>query len=255
MVIIGLDCATEPQKTGLAVAEFADGHARVTQVLIGSPRKSVARTVAQYLPKQGPALIALDAPLGWPRPLAEQLHDHQAGQPLDGEPNTVFRRTTDIHVQQTIGKTPLDVGADRIARTAHSALGLLQELRERTRTSIPLLWTPKGLSHVGAIEVYPAATLIAHKLRAREYKKPAQSAQRGEIIAGLRGKLQLACDTSLLKSNADALDAVVCVLAAVDFLNDKAMLPAKVDVAFAEGWIWVRPAGDAVEAPRRNGPS
>ena len=42
-------------------------------------------------------------------------------------------------------------------------------------------------------------------------------------------------------SNADALDAVVCLLAAMDFLGGYALPPDDRDRAEREGWIWVRP--------------
>ena len=48
-------------------------------------------------------------------------------------------------------------------------------------------------------------------------------------------------DSSLLESSADALDAVVCVLAAMDFLDGRAMAPPRQAVAEQEGWIWAMP--------------
>jgi hypothetical protein len=63
-------------------------------------------------------LDAIDAPLGWPKPLAETLIDHRAGLPIETPANAMFRRTTDLFIQRKLKKTPLDVGADRIARTA-----------------------------------------------------------------------------------------------------------------------------------------
>src|SRR5437016_7332440 len=41
----------------------------------------------------------------------------------------MFRRVTDDVIYERLGKRPLDVGADRIARTAHAALRFLEELR------------------------------------------------------------------------------------------------------------------------------
>lgn len=40
--------------------------------------------------------------------------------------------------------------------------------------------------------------------------------------------------------NADGLDAVVCVLAAADFVRGDASQPPNIDVARREGWIWCR---------------
>jgi len=43
--------------------------------------------------------------------------------------NAMFRRTTDLFIQTTLKKTPLDVGADRIARTAYATVAVLGNLR------------------------------------------------------------------------------------------------------------------------------
>jgi hypothetical protein len=57
-------------------------------------------------------LIAIDAPLGWPKPLAETLIKHRAGMPIETPANAMFRRNTDLFIQTRLGKRPLDVGAD-----------------------------------------------------------------------------------------------------------------------------------------------
>ena len=54
----------------------------------------------------------------------------------------MFWRTTDVFIQQKLKKTPLDLGADRIARTAYAALAVLGSLRAELGISIPLAWTP-----------------------------------------------------------------------------------------------------------------
>ena len=43
-----------------------------------------------------------------------------------------------------------------------------------------------------------------------------------------------------MESKSDALDAVICLLAAQDFLIGKAMPPNNHAPALKEGWIWVR---------------
>ena len=44
----------------------------------------------------------------------------------------------DRFIQQRTGKTPLDVGADRIACTAHAAFRIIGELRKKTGVAVPL---------------------------------------------------------------------------------------------------------------------
>jgi hypothetical protein len=163
----------------------------------------------------------------------------------------MFRRATDRFIKKELGKTPLDVGADRIARTAHAALRLLGDLRERLSAPIPLAWTPACIAGVAAIEVYPAATLLAHGLRSNGYKAAQQIAQRRELVGQLRSRLMFVTQTPILEGNADALDAVVCLLAAKDFLEDRAMPPPDQLVAEREGWIWasrVAPTSSFVSA-------
>ena len=171
------------------------------------------------------------------------LSGHRAGEPIHTAPNDLFRRETDRFIQRTLGKTPLDVGADRIARTAHAALRMLGEIRREFALPIPLAWStpPEG---VAAIEVYPAATLLAHGVRASGYKRPTQVEARQEILSALARTMAIRTEASLLETSADALDAVVCLLAAKDFLEGRAVGPTDRALAEIEGWIWAPPLAE-----------
>lgn len=151
----------------------------------------------------------------------------------------MFRRATDRFVREKLGKTPLDVGADRIARTAHSALAILGSLRQKLGQEIPLAWST-DFDDVSAIEVYPAATLIAHRIGSHGYKNPDQIAQRDNIIEHLKAQVTISEEVSIIRSSPDALDAAVCVLAGADFLRKRAIAPTAGDLAVAkrEGWVW-----------------
>lgn len=61
-----------------------------------------------------------------------------------------------------------------------------------------------------------------------------------ELLAFLREHLRLPQDTTSMKDNADALDAGLCGLTAVDFLRGNAMAPQDLQKARKEGWIGVR---------------
>jgi hypothetical protein len=167
--LIGLDCATQPKKVGLARGTFARGQLTVHELRACSNHAALVDTIASWI--REPTLLAIDAPLGWPQPLGEALSQHRAGAPLD-VPTTqdAFSRFTDHIVWTRCGHRPLDVGADRIARTAHAAL----------------------------------------------------------------------------LSTDHALDAVLCLLAAADFLRGHAVAPAtsELERARREGWIWFRPRPD-----------
>ncbi|MGD9100894.1 MAG: DUF429 domain-containing protein [Anaerolineae bacterium] len=243
VTIVGIDCATKSSKVGLALASMDDSRPRVIKTTTGRGLESVgelASFIASWIPEAGPTLLALDAPLGWPTRLGEMLVHHSAGMPLSTEADQLFSRCTDRFVSEEIGKKPLEVGANLIARTAHAALALLQELCEKKKQSIPLAWNPRIKEGISAIEVYPAATLEAYGILASGYKKKNQEKERREILKALRKHLVLT-DTSLIESNADVLDAVVCVLAAADFISGRAIQPPNKELAEKEGWIWVRP--------------
>jgi predicted RNase H-like nuclease len=241
MRVIGLDCATEDSRIGLARADVEAGAYHVEEMGVCSSARPVVSVLGEWLNGQDHVLLAVDAPLGWPVGLAGSLRRHRAGDAISVPANEMFRRDSDRFIQREIGKTPLDVGADRIARTAHAALRILAEVRQLTQRPIPLLWNPDSLNGVAAIEVYPAATLTVHAFRSNGYKGASQSAEREEIINSLRNVLALPDDTSRMISYADALDAVVCILAAKDFLEGKAMPPLDAAVAAREGWIWCAP--------------
>lgn len=236
--LIGVDCATDPAKVGLARGVFDDG-LTLLEVRTGGREVELQETLRHWLASgEGPVLLAFDAPLGWPAPLGPALAGHRAGAPLPDPPNALFRRETDRFIQRRLGKTPLDVGADRIARTAHAALSLLSWLG--SPGTLPLAWDPEAFGPVAVLEVYPAATLPRHGLPARSYKRPDQGAAREVILRGLAARMQLPADQEALRTQPDALDAAICLLAAADFLRGEALPPEDRSLAEREGWIWVR---------------
>lgn len=235
--LIGIDCATQPRKVGLARGTYDNGAVIVDEVRCGHP--NLEESVAQWLSRSGPTLLAMDAPLGWPAKLGHGLSEHRAGQPLPEGP--LFNRETDRVVHRETGRRPLDVGADRIARTAGSAVSLLQSLRDRTGEAIPLAWSPE-VERIQVIEVYPAATLRANGFLHGGYKRPEQSQQRNQILRGIESILSLGPAVRRQAMNGDQLDAVACLLAARDFLDGNVIQPIDAAVASKEGWIWVRPA-------------
>ena len=239
--LIGVDCAVEDANMGVAC-----GHLTMTELVVreaaqcARDRKAIDTIVRWLDEEKKPALLAIDAPLGWPVSLPIELGKHSAGQEILTEANALFRRYTDRFIPETVGKTPLDVGADRIARTAYSALTLLGALRRRLHHDIPLAWSPEHSDRIAAIEVYPAATLLAHSIKAKGYKQVQNNTEREDIINALRSERHLPSDTSTMRESADALDAVVCLLAGADFLRGQAMPPSDFALAKKEGWIWVR---------------
>lgn len=244
--IVGVDCAVKPENTGVAAAVLRGSRVEVTEVSRFRSPDDRAAQIQRLLKGWNRVLIAMDAPLGWPVELGRTLRDHRAGKPLRVDPDQLFRRETDRLVHRDVGKRPLDVGADRIARTAHAALKLLGEVGDLLGQEILLAWQPGFKGSVAVIEVYPAATLKAHGIEPRRYRETNKAARqraaaaRHGLVERLRRELILRVDTTVLVESPDALDAIICILAAADFLRGHCIAPEDEHRAKAEGWIWVR---------------
>ena len=241
--IIGIDCATKANKMGLALADLSSGRLIIRQVMPGDQAEpSIPKMIGRWIQEGTKTLLALDAPLGWPSDMGLSLAEHTAGQQLAIEPDKMFRRLTDRFVKDVTGKSSLDVGADRIARTAHSALDLLSNIRMVTSQEIPLEWSPGSLNEVGAIEVYPALSLLALDLSPNGYKQgDTAHAAREKLLNALKQHIDFDQDAEgKMIANADLLDAVLCVKAGADFLSGKCRKVLREDDSTArkEGWIW-----------------
>lgn len=244
--VVGLDWATDPKKCGVVRARWAAPGIPLEVQEVCSGVGALER-VGGWLEEDRPTLLAVDAPLGWPQALAKNLVDHRAGELLAGSPEQLFRRRTDVRVQTALRKRPLDVGADRIARTAHAALDFVEQLRRRGAGPLPLAWEPGHLETSAVIEVYPAALLTGRGVVASGYKgkDPEAWAARGTILGSLADEWGLAgsLEEALLVSD-HLLDAALAALAGADFLAGAVLAPeAGEEAARAriEGWIWFRP--------------
>ncbi|GAA0123446.1 DUF429 domain-containing protein [Clostridium faecium] len=238
--VIGIDCATDPKKVGISLGKYYKGQMELIQTMIATGSQSMYKLICDYIGSENNVLLAIDAPLGWPIDLGASLVNHNAGDALNVDANDLFRRETDRFVKRVIGKQSLDVGADRIARTAHAALKMLQELRKMTGRDIKMTWEPNNLNGIGAIEVYPAATLDCYRIISTGYKDKNKQQIREQILNALKNHIKVPKDTELLLNNADALDSAICLLSAKDFIEGNAYYPEQLDLARKEGWIWIR---------------
>ena len=212
--IIGIDCATQPNKVGLALTRSNNTYLVVEEVVVASRRHPPASIVAAWLKSSEHALLALDAPLGWPSALSSSLSQHRAGQLPAASPDQMFHRQTDAEIYRRLGTRPLEVGANLIARTAHAALKLLEDLRQLTGLEIPLAWDPYNLQGTAAIEVYPAATLAV------------RGTVNGPSCLDLYSSMLQMGTTHLLSSSQDARDAVLCAISGFDFLSGRCVPPS-----------------------------
>lgn len=238
--IVGLDVATDPKKRFISLAKYNGNSLSLVWVSDGNDQPKLTDDVIHALRSGDKVLFALDAPLGWPASLGQELASHSAGSRLKYTPDEMFRRSTDRFIKEKINKQPLDVGADRIARTAYAALKIINELSAEIQVPILLAWSA-DIEKIGAIEVYPAATLIAHGRSASGYKGPDGRTARESILTWLAKSAEMSTELqTLLVSNDNALDSAICALAGQDFLLGNCYEPIDLALAKKEGWIWVK---------------
>lgn len=240
--IIGLDCAVRPENTGLALMTKNNYRWLIKDIQKGSSQETPVQIILKWLKDlESPFLLAIDAPLGWPAEMSRFLPQHNAGELLDSDPNLLFRRYTDIFLHKKLGKMPLEIGAERIARTALRALKIIHEVSTLTNKIIPLAWNPAELKHSAAIEVYPAGTLLAHGIPVRGYKNDLpEGPYRLPVLEFTRKHIQSSSQRELISHDTDLLDSVLCCIAGKDFLQNNCSLPPdeKKGQAKKEGWIW-----------------
>jgi predicted nuclease with RNAse H fold len=244
ITIVGVDCAAQPEDTGLARTTW-DGETLIVQeTCCASRRTSAALIVAGWIKQSDRTLLALDAPLGWPAELGRTLALHRAGAALKPSAHAMFRRLTDDEIYRRFRKRPLEVAADRIARAAHAALKFLEDLRALVDDPIPLLWSAEWAGPCAAIEVYPAATRIA------------LAVPRGSgSLVGLESRMRIATDVP--PDSEHSRDAIVCAITAVEFLAGRttAPTPDQQVQALHEGWIWAGHTPPAEPAPSEEAPT
>lgn len=244
-MIIGIDCATIASKTGLALAEYDNGVLCIKDCRVADTKTPVADQIYSWIQIVERALLAMDSPLGWPLSMGEALVKHKAGAPIRIKANNLFRRCTDEVVRRTLGKSPLEVGADRIARTALVALSFLEDLSVLVGKPIPLAWDAQFDGGVWAIEVYPAGTLRAYQKLDLVTDSTDASLKKRSLLNRMSesGALQFEKGKDKAIDNEHVLDSVLCAISAVDFLERRVIAPVsnkERDFAQKEGWIWVR---------------
>ncbi len=244
--IVGIDVSTEPKKRFIALAKVSGDTCLLDWIANGTDvnQEILVDKLADAIEKGEKILLAMDAPLGWPVALGNALSNHRAGGVLKTIPHKLFRRETDDEIYRRLGKRPLDVGADRIARTADAALSLIEGFSCRLKKTITLAWSP-NIESISAIEVYPAATLKAYGITNAGYKGKEYRQVRQTMLSQLEKHITIPESLrSIIIENDDALDSAVCVLAGQDFILGRCYPPVDYKLAKREGWIWVRNISD-----------
>ncbi|MEZ6195413.1 MAG: DUF429 domain-containing protein [Planctomycetota bacterium] len=251
VLILGVDCATDPRRTGLARARLGRAGLVLEAAALGEDADSNRAHLVDCMDGAERLVLALDAPLGWPRDLGLALASHRAGDPIAAPADLLFRRETDRDLHRRLGKMPLEVGADRIARTARAALELLDALRREGGRALPVACVGEDLAahRSVAVEVYPAATALVRGWPARGYKRADQRPVRERLLECLTEEMRLACDTDPLLEHPDVLDAALAALGGADFARGACRPPADPELAAVESHIWVR--RESTEGPGR----
>jgi len=244
--IIGIDCATQPAKTGLVYARYQNKRIDLVSCLNAGTIENysalpdyrwypLVKQCQDWIGTDEHVLFCMDAPLGWPNRMREILPKHRAGEFLGVMAKDLFNRDTDKFIEKTIQKRPFEVGASLIARTAQAALELLSTLRVVLCRDIPLLWNQGPIESSGVIEVYPPATIIG---RIGESTKLNFKTKSDILLPILATDFGVESIDVIEKSDDHMLDAALCVLAGADFLEKRCHEPSDLSVAEQEGWIW-----------------
>jgi predicted nuclease with RNAse H fold len=175
-------------------------------------------------------VIAVDTPFGWPVRFSEFVaswsptEECQVPVPKDED----FRlRLTDRIVHQDTGKSPLSVSSDKIGRTAHEWVKVLQEGNLQSRVKAGLDRSQQGEPAI--IEVYPAAARAV--LAAHGQGWPPSLAYLFEEFSNKVGDDKRSHKT----------DALIAAITALIYLGK------------VRGWSVEWPTGDREEAARREG--
>lgn len=267
-VTLGIDLASQPERTALALISWSDVGAEVVTLVRGGgnaetlhDKRLVSAMRGLAYEGEAPTKVAIDAPFGWPEPFVAAVVAHQHG---DGWPDGIDnprakyeRRSTDLHVKRETGKLPLSVSTDRIAYCAMRCAVLLADLARFVGND--------GVARDGSglvAEVYPDPALrrwlpaLWENASKDSYKGKTDTALRRRVVlvegllAACGGRLSLSeADRAACIQFDDCLDAVVCALLARAAELGQTELPISDEdrrLARLEGWIHLPPEGHSL---------
>lgn len=88
MHLIGIDCAVDSRKCGFATSTSTDGRIIVERVITVLNEDELLESICYSINNNPTALLAIDAPFGWPVSLEESLQGHKAGDVITQDANT-----------------------------------------------------------------------------------------------------------------------------------------------------------------------
>jgi predicted nuclease with RNAse H fold len=243
---LGIDLSADEKKTAAATIEWAEGAAAVTEIVLGLDDAALVKQL------QNAECSGIDAPLGWPRAMADAVYRHSHSGEWPGLQKTAFRyRCTDRAVVERVkAKTgrplnPLSVSSNLIAITTWRIAEVRESLFERSGSRFAL----DGSDDV--FEVYPAAALALWGIDRKGYKGTDSAAKdrRSVLVQALEKAapwLSWNGETRDLAIETDhSLDAVLASLVTRAANQGLTLQPTDTqrEAALAEGWIHL-PQGD-----------
>ena len=227
----GVDFAANPKDTWIAVGKTdAAGRLQITEI-----RGNISDGEMIVISRAGHRVFAIDAPFGWPDGFVSFVSDYHMGRTPGSVKRLDFRfRKTDKFIHETVGKWPLSASTDRLGIVAHRLTSILSEF---TDCDVPPF--REAGRRTMAIEVYPAATLLALGIDPTGYKKEPNI--RREVLRQLSAfGLDVPSDlATLCVDGDDALDAAICALTGHLHSLGETVGPPDGAVVRKEGWIFV----------------
>ena len=242
MRTLGVDLASDPERTGICTLEWGSGRARVAGLRVGADDEAVVEAHGQA------AATGIDCPFAWPAGFLAFLCGTTrlaAGPPPDwsGAYRDSLRfRATDVKVHELTKHWPLSVSSDLVAVAAMRCQGLLVRMGVSDRS---------GDGRV--FEVYPAAALKRWGLPCRKYKGQNGQGVREDLVTQLVARapwLELDAENlDFLKASDDAVDALVASLNARAAWLGLTLRPKDDErrEATREGWIAIPLEKDSLE--------
>ena len=242
MRTLGVDLASDPDRTGICSLEWVSGGARVAELRVGADDEAVLEAHGQA------AATGIDCPFAWPAGFLAFLCGTTrlaVGPPPEWSPayrDSLRFRTTDVRVHDLTKRWPLSVSSDLVAVAAMRCQGLLVRMGVSDRS---------GDGRV--FEVYPAAALKRWGLPCRKYKGQTGRGVREGLVEQLAARAPwLGLDAghlALLAANDDAVDALVAALNARAAWLRLTLRPEEDErrAAAREGWIAVPVDEDSLD--------
>lgn len=242
MRTLGIDLASQPADTAAVGVDWSrPGEPGVVALSESEPGPLDDEALLRLIDDRQWARIGIDVPLGWPLGMVELLDRWHAGEPIaapvdlraDGSP--LLHRGTDRAVHRRIGKWPMAVGAEKLARVALRAFDLLSlSSREIDRS---------GLAG-GVIETYPKA-LVACWLGTSGDGTKGSAEHRAAVLDMIERALALRLESAdrerIIGSGKrdHHFDALLCALAARAAAIGLTEPPGARELVAArlEGWI------------------